>query len=474
INVFSETLRFKNSEIFEFWLGNNRNVVNYIKGKIPHDLHTKLSTLICTKARSLSNFIKIKWEKQSRNEQAFRKYNEEWLNLDTVFVIPKVSNATGRPKTTYVNSRERNKRRLASELASQQGGNAQLLVHAASISAKNSNETDLKFVLHQVAMSPNRPSKIRKLLNTSRKEVTPVSPDEALMFLLENGLTKQQYCNMRQLNIKHNSGIFPSYDKVYKRKLQCRPDEIKANESSVEVSLQNLVDHTAKRIFAYQDEVLCTMDIEESTLILSYGFDGSTGHSLFKQKFVENISESFDQSLFITSVIPIKIISSTGDNIWVNRTPQSVHFCRPLKVEFVKETKEHILTENHNINEQIEKLKSLQYTLSNGRQIRVTYDLYMTLIDGKVLNVLTETKSAQQCPICHSGPNQFRTIRNFDSPQFEAKSDALKFGISPLHAWIRSFEFVLKLSYKLDLKKWQVRGKEEKKVLAEKKHQIQK
>lgn len=69
-----------------------------------------------------------------------------------------------------------------------------------------------------------------------------------------------------------------------------------------------------------------------------------------------NTLERSDQSLFVTSVIPIKIISSAGDNIWVNRTPQSVRFCRPLKVEFVKETKEHILTENHNINNQIKKL----------------------------------------------------------------------------------------------------------------------
>lgn len=98
----------------------------------------------------------------------------------------------------------------------------------------------------------------------------------------------------------------------------------------------------------------------------------------------------------------------------------------------------------------------------------------MTSIDGKVLNVLTESKSAQQCPICQAGPKEFRTIRNFDSPYFEPKTDALKYGLSPLHAWIRSFEFVLKLSYKLDLKKWQVRGAEEKRIMAEKKQKIQK
>ncbi|XP_061401894.1 uncharacterized protein LOC133337701, partial [Musca vetustissima] len=273
-----EILRFKNSEIFEFWLRNKRNVSNYIKGKIPYEVDSDLSKLICTKSRNLSIFIKRQWDRQCRNEKGFRKYNKDWLGRETILFVPKNINVIGRPKTTYVDSGERNKRRLASELAFQQGDNTQLLVHAASISAKKSHSADLTFVLQQVVISPNRPSKIRKVLNTSHKEVTPISPEDALTFLLKNGLTKQQYKNMRQLNLKHYCIIYPTYDNVFKSKLKCRPDEIKANENSVQVSMQNLLDHTARRILQYQDEVLCTMDVEDSVLVLSYGFDGSTGH----------------------------------------------------------------------------------------------------------------------------------------------------------------------------------------------------
>jgi len=32
-----------------------------------------------------------------------------------------------------------------------------------------------------------------------------------------------------------------------------------------------------------------------------------------------------------------------------------------------------------------------------------------------------------------------------------------KFGLSTLHAWIRFFECLLHISYRLDFKKWQVR-----------------
>ena len=42
-----------------------------------------------------------------------------------------------------------------------------------------------------------------------------------------------------------------------------------------------------------------------------------------------------------------------------------------------------------------------------------------------------------------------------------------------LHAWIRFFECLLHLSYKLPLKKWQARGEEDKKIVAATKKNIQ-
>ncbi|XP_043863197.1 uncharacterized protein LOC122756782 [Drosophila mojavensis] len=44
-----------------------------------------------------------------------------------------------------------------------------------------------------------------------------------------------------------------------------------------------------------------------------------------------------------------------------------------------------------------------------------------------------------------------------NSKVFMAKAHALQYGISPLHAWIRFFEFVLKVSYRIELKKWHVK-----------------
>lgn len=51
--------------------------------------------------------------------------------------------------------------------------------------------------------------------------------------------------------------------------------------------------------------------------------------------------------------------------------------------------------------------------------------------------------------------------------------EALLFGISPLHARIRFYECLLHVAYRLDLKKWQVRGDESKALVGLRKRSIQ-
>jgi len=70
-----------------------------------------------------------------------------------------------------------------------------------------------------------------------------------------------------------------------------------------------------------------------------------------------------------------------------------------------------------------------------------------------MLNGLTDIKSSQACPICGATPKNFLNIKHFKSKQFKPKENNLKYGISPLHYWIRFFEFVLHVGYKIDIKK---------------------
>ena len=74
------------------------------------------------------------------------------------------------------------------------------------------------------------------------------TPEEALAFLLRCKMTKDVYCEMRRASAESNANIWPSYSKVLESKKRCRPDGIIFEELSAHVPLQQLLDHTTKRI----------------------------------------------------------------------------------------------------------------------------------------------------------------------------------------------------------------------------------
>lgn len=57
--------------------------------------------------------------------------------------------------------------------------------------------------------------------------------------------------------------------------------------------------------------------IENLVLIEKWGFDGSTGHREYKQTFSNNNLD--DKSLFVTSYVPLQLISKSQNKIiWKN------------------------------------------------------------------------------------------------------------------------------------------------------------
>jgi len=102
--------------------------------------------------------------------------------------------------------------------------------------------------------------------------------------------------------------------------------------------------------------------------------------------------------------------------------------------------------EKNHLDFQIDNLKTFSYKLYEADNVAVTFKMHMTLIDGKVLNVLTRTKSTQCCPICGVTPTKVLETKDFSSKTFTPKLKALNFWVSPLHAWIRFLEFVLNIS----------------------------
>lgn len=107
--------------------------------------------------------------------------------------------------------------------------------------------------------------------------------------------------------------MYPHYNKIAAEKLKCRPGGVKVGERMAKVPLGFILPHTAERIVEMQKEVFeLLMETENSSylkseLILSYGFDSSTGHAQFNQVFEKPCSlRGSDGSHWATTIIGLK------------------------------------------------------------------------------------------------------------------------------------------------------------------------
>lgn len=127
------------------------------------------------------------------------------------------------------------------------------------------------------------------------------------------------------------------------------------------------------------------------------------------------------------------------------------------------------INEKKNVDDQIKNLVN-STVISDEKSFEVMHNLVLTMVDGKVCNALTDTTSTQKCYLCGVTSKEFKSIEKMI--QRDVKTDNLEFGLSVLHGWIRFFECLLHIAYKLPLKKWQARG-DDKTIVAENKKRIQ-
>lgn len=198
-------------------------------------------------------------------------------------------------------------------------------------------------------------------------------------------------------------------------------------------------------------------------MISKWGCDGASDQSRYKINFNDPLKD--DSSVFICSLMPIKIYDSENNEIlWQNNYPSSTRYCRPIIFKFIKEEKNEVKSCVKEIQNQI----SLLTPSISETNIVITHKLLLTMVDNKICNILTDTSSSMKCYICNASPKQMNDINS--AKIRTVKTEHYSFGLSSLHCWIRCFKCLLHISYRLNIKCWAIKKKDDKEKVEERKN----
>lgn len=142
-------------------------------------------------------------------------------------------------------------------------------------------------------------------------------------------------------------------------------------------------------------------------------------------------------------------------------------FCRPIEFKFIKEEQTEVKTIVQRIKEEI---SSLTPSVSE-EGISMKHTLLFTMIDNKICNIMTNIQSSMKCYLCGASLKEMNDLRSVKAKM--VKDEYFSFGLSSLHCWIRCFECLLHISYRINIKCWAVRNKNHKLEIEQRKREIQ-
>lgn len=485
IIFFAETqYTVTRAEFFDVWrsfpkVTRNTDIYNFLIKKF------SLVNVSETQKKQIQNKIKLmscklseRWTASSSRIDRFLTLNGKWLQegqLCLSVIEPKIqissnpsTSSRGRPIKGFDQCSVKTKRRKVQDLLNTRSTSE--IAYAAEVAVRATGKKDAASIIKELSSaSPKRASTFKKIRQKDSQQRVLTS-DEALAHYVDTKMTTHAYKLTRKRAINVGHYIFPSFHSLKRSKQSCYPPDetIAISETFAEIKLQGILDHTAQRLCKAQEEVFKRLLPGDSyTLVSKWGCDGSSGHSNYKQKF--QTVECNDEFLFIISFVPLKIEENNENKTvaWYNPRTSSTRYCRPIKILFSKETSETTQIECEKIKAQIEHLNPTKVYIE-GTEIAISHKLLLTMVDGKVCNSLTENKSTQTCYICGATPKQMNSYE----ARIPINTEYFSFGLSTLHAWIRTFEFFLHISYRINLKKWQIRGVREKELLVTRQNEI--
>lgn len=338
------------------------------------------------------------------------------------------------------------------------------LVFATISKLKDEGQNNIASVIEYMVKHPESVEELQDLITKPTSKET-FSPQKALGLLISLKLSKWQYITLRESAIREGlNHLYPSYYRVQKEKNVCFPPEpknsITVTDSSAKISLQALLDLTAKRIIKSLPE---SIQNKELILISKYGFDGASSQSRYKQK-MDSIQD--DSSIFMTSLSPLKM-TCEDITVWENPKPCSAAYCRPVQFTFVKESETVVKEENERVKAEISALQP-----SDCDSNMVSHKLMLTMVDAKIKTYISpKVRSNAVCYICMAKPTEMNNLEEVKKKSTE--NDLMELGLSSLHARINMMECLLHIAYKLDIKTWSARGESDKAAVDARKKAIQ-
>lgn len=442
-----------NRELFDVWFSNStarvRDVLEFMELKlnIQSNLEPEDQEIVEKHASTICSEINKRWQSCHRKRDRFLKKNKDWLDnfhsfpqniltLMSASTSQDLSNKRGRPQKEFVECCQKTKKQKVHDL-----------VRTRSLE-------ELKYATDQAALNSS---------TNSNSEQQFLSPGAALALYLDLDLTERKYEVLRKTVNALHKDCFPSIYALRKAKAGILP-KCDVTESSAEVDFQDIMEKTVKSIC----KSVTVSRETKAKLICKWGFDGSGNHSAYKLRF--DNTENSDEYLFLIAFVPLRLVDiDSGVSLWVNDRPGSILHCRPVKFLFKKECSDLVRREETNMQEKIMSLYDHTEMIA-GQICNVSFEFYMTMVDGSVCNVLSGTNSSSKCYICGALPSEMNTAKCYEK---QPNEENYRFGLSTLHLWIRSFECMLHIAYRLPFKKWRVQGEEYKTLFEIEKKRIQ-
>lgn len=412
----------------------------------------------------------LRWKKKSKFRiNHFRSQHVDWLQQEFSLKNPTYKTKQLMP---FEECSDRTKRRRLD--AARQNKSLEEIEGTYFQVLRDTSKIDADIIKGLRNLDLSSKELILKIIHGDFSNFVKYTPDEALALMIDLKLSKFQYELLHSQAKKKFADIYPPYYKIFEAKTKCYPskDDMSISEMGAKIAVQSLLNHTMERVVESCDPNVLKKIVEpELQATYKWGFDGASGQSLYKQAFKGDSENSTDASIVMVSLIPLQVnqLNSPSTIIWKNTQPSSTRLCRPIQFEFMKESKATSIETHDYIQQQVNSLKS---TLVNndGKVLTISHKLHGSMFDGKAINHLSDG-SSESCNICKAKPTEMANHELLLTKI--CNGDNYSYGISSLHCWIRFFECIIHIAYKLPIGRRSAYTVEHKEMVKERKREIQ-